>query len=337
MTVLIQTHINNRVSFTEIAYDIVKVNDNVEWELGDHFSHVPLKRYEAVLYIGSMMRIDVARFYRYMFWTGKHVYYGVTEGPPILDIASMAATKYMRMYVPSNYVKWELENAGIRVDGIIPHGVDVERIGRADHRKWREMFGDRIVLLYVAHRNIRKGFRELMEAWRMTRASRDDGVLLVLHTTSAPNTLSGEQYVKFDGNVLVTENILKLNKDDLYGLYKACDIYVHAALAEGFGIPIVEAMAAGKPVLCIDAPPMNEHVNDKRMLVKVDRQEIYNDRGYATFRMNYPDLRDFAEKIDWIVYAGREVWRDIGERNRETCARRYGLENYRAFGKIAEM
>lgn len=334
MTVLIQTYFNNRISFTEVAYDIMRVNSNVEWETGDYFTHVPFKKYDAVLYIGSFMRVDVARFYRYMFWTGRHVYYGVTEGPPILDMASLAATMYMKIYAPSEYVRRELEDAGLRVEGIIPHGVDVDRINSANWLKWRRMFGDKVVLLYVAHRNIRKGFKELMEAWKMTRASKDRNVLLVLHTTSTPNTVSGEQYVSFDGNVLVTENILKLNKDDLYGLYRACDIYVHAALAEGFGIPIVEAMAAGKPVICIDAPPMNEHVNTKCTLVRVDHQKLYSDRGYAYYRLNIPDLKDFAEKIDWLVYADREVLHDLGEKNRNKCMEKYSLENYRRFGEL---
>ncbi|MDW8086232.1 MAG: glycosyltransferase, partial [Ignisphaera sp.] len=131
---------------------------------------------------------------------------------------------------------------------------------------------------------------------------------------------------------VVTEQVMRLERGDLYQLYRAADVYVHPALCEGFGIPIVEAMAAGKPVICVDAPPMNEHVSWRECLVRVDRSEVV-DRGIVSFRMNFPDLRDMAEKIDWIVYAGREVWDDIGARNVEIARKRYGLSVYREFQK----
>lgn len=334
MVVLLQTHFIWHTSFTEVANDIIKTNPHIKWETGDHMTHVPFKRYDAVFYIGSFMRLDVARFYRYIWWTNRHIYYGVIEGIPIFDIASIGALNYMEIYVPSKYVYDEITKMNIKVKDIIPHGVDVEAIRNADSSKWRKIFGDKKVLLYVAHRNIRKGFKELIDAWNMTKASKDSNVLLVLHTESKPNTVSGEEWVDFSGNILVTENILKLNKNDLFGLYKAADIYIHPALCEGFGIPIVEAMAAGKPVICLDAPPMNEHVKNKDCLVKVIGQKMYNDRNYIIFRMNIPDLKDMAEKIDWLVYSDKELLFDIGAKNAEN-AEKYKYENtYVKFGDI---
>lgn len=331
MTVLLQTHFNWHVSFTEVANDIIAVNPDIDWEKGDYFTHIPVHGYNAIIYVGSLMRFDVARFYRYMFWTNKHIYYGVTEGPPVLDVLSMGALHNMDVYVPSEYVRAEVQQVGIRVVDVIPHCIDVERVNRADPRPWRKLFGDKKVVLYVAHRNLRKGFKELMEAWRMTRASEDGNVLLVLHTTTEPNRVSGEEWVDFSGNVFITENVLKLNKDDLYGLYKACDVYVHAALCEGFGIPIVEAMAAGKPVICIDAPPMNEHVVDKDYLVRVAYQKFYDDRGYVKFRLNIPDPKDFAEKIDHAIYSPDT---ETGVRNMERAKEKYKYTNYRRFSEI---
>jgi glycosyltransferase involved in cell wall biosynthesis len=140
--------------------------------------------------------------------------------------------------------------------------------------------------------------------------------VLVLHTSREPNINDDGYRIPEESNIVVTDNILKLDKESLYGLYQAADVYVHGALCEGFGIPIVEAMAAGKPVVCLDAGPMNEHVKDRRALVKVDGQVIYNDRGVANYRMNIPDMNDYAEKIDAVVY-DQYLRMELGEQNKE--------------------
>ena len=314
MTSLMQTYFAIRLSFTFVAEDIMNVLNDIEWEKGDYNFHVPTRPYERVFYIGSFMNQDIARFYRYIWWTDRHIYYGVTEGPPVLSPFNMGALQYMKVVVPSEYVRSELQNAGIRVDGVVPHGVRLDEIRSADPRPWRKIFGEKTVVLYVAHRNIRKGFKELVKAWKLTRASRDPDVLLVLHTSRTPNVNDSGYIIPEEGNIVVTDNILKLDRSSLYGLYRACDVYVHGALAEGFGIPVLEAMAAGKPVLVIDAPPMNELTND--MTVKVEKEFIYNDRGVVTYRLRIPDLMDYAEKLDQLVYDAH-LREELGARNAE--------------------
>lgn len=40
------------------------------------------------------------------------------------------------------------------------------------------------------------------------------------------------------------------------------EVFVYPSLAEGFGLPPLEAMACGTPVLCSDAPALPEVVGD---------------------------------------------------------------------------
>ena len=329
---LLQTYFSFRVSFTNVAEDIMRVVNGVEWEPGDFIYHMPMKPYDGVLYIGSFMNIDVARYYRYVWWTGRHLYYGVTEGPLAISLFNLDALGRMRVVVPSRYVEWELARHGVRVDGVVPHGVWVDRIRSADGSVWRKVFGDRLVVLYVAHRNIRKGFRYLVDAWRMSRAGRDPDVLLVLHTERKPNRNENGFIIPEEGNIVVTDNVMRMDRDSLYGLYQAADVYVHGALCEGFGIPVVEAMAAGKPVLCLDAGPVNEHVRDGEALVRVDRQEIYNDAGIAYYRLNIPDMRDYVEKLEKMVY-DRELRSELGAKNMER-AQEYDV--WKVYSKFQE-
>ncbi len=46
--------------------------------------------------------------------------------------------------------------------------------------------------------------------------------------------------------------------EDLPGLYARADVLVYPSLFEGFGLPIVEAMASGVPVVASDTPALRE-------------------------------------------------------------------------------
>ena len=54
---------------------------------------------------------------------------------------------------------------------------------------------------------------------------------------------------------------------DLPALYRTCDLFAHSALYEGFGIPPLEAMACGAPVLVSDAPALPEVVGNAAKIV----------------------------------------------------------------------
>jgi glycosyltransferase involved in cell wall biosynthesis len=53
----------------------------------------------------------------------------------------------------------------------------------------------------------------------------------------------------------------------LPALYRACDVFAYPSLYEGFGLPPLEAMACGAPVLVSDAPALPEVVGDAAGIV----------------------------------------------------------------------
>jgi glycosyltransferase involved in cell wall biosynthesis len=55
--------------------------------------------------------------------------------------------------------------------------------------------------------------------------------------------------------------------DDLRALFAACDAFVFPSLYEGFGLPPLEAMAAGAPVVCANTASLPEVVGDAALLV----------------------------------------------------------------------
>ena len=56
-------------------------------------------------------------------------------------------------------------------------------------------------------------------------------------------------------------------EEDLAALYSACAAFVFPSLYEGFGLPPLEAMACGAPVICSNAASLPEVVGDAGILV----------------------------------------------------------------------
>jgi glycosyltransferase involved in cell wall biosynthesis len=59
-----------------------------------------------------------------------------------------------------------------------------------------------------------------------------------------------------------------LDDEDLAVLYSHAGVFVLPSLYEGFGLPVLEAMACGAPVVCSNAGPLPEVAGDAAMLLK---------------------------------------------------------------------
>ena len=56
--------------------------------------------------------------------------------------------------------------------------------------------------------------------------------------------------------------------EDLRALYSACAMFVFPSLYEGFGMPVLEAMACGAPVLCSNSSALPEVAGGAAILVE---------------------------------------------------------------------
>jgi glycosyltransferase involved in cell wall biosynthesis len=62
-------------------------------------------------------------------------------------------------------------------------------------------------------------------------------------------------------------------RDDVPQLMDSADIYVQSSRVEGFGVAVLEAMAAGLPVIASDAPGMREVVQGAAVMFPVGDPE----------------------------------------------------------------
>jgi glycosyltransferase involved in cell wall biosynthesis len=70
--------------------------------------------------------------------------------------------------------------------------------------------------------------------------------------------------LKLDGRVIFTGFV---DDPDLPGLYNAAQVFVYPALYEGFGLPVLEAMACGVPVITSNVSSLPEVAGDAALLV----------------------------------------------------------------------
>jgi glycosyltransferase involved in cell wall biosynthesis len=151
----------------------------------------------------------------------------------------------------------------------IPNGVDVagirERVAAADGETIRTGVGidDETLFLNVGRLATKKRQVDLVAATRQLRDRGEAVHLVLVGAGSEEETIRERVRAEGVGNaVTVTGRVPEV---DPY--YAAADVYAHAALYEGFGLTIAEAMAAGLPVVATDVPGARDVVGDVGPLV----------------------------------------------------------------------
>jgi glycosyltransferase involved in cell wall biosynthesis len=109
-----------------------------------------------------------------------------------------------------------------------------------------------------------------------------------------------------------------LDQADLAVLYSHARVFVLPSLYEGFGLPVLEAMACGAPVVCSNAGPLPEVAGHAAILVPPNEPRAWADaigRVVSDARLA-ADLRARGEQrvraFSWdrAAHATREVYRE---------------------------
>ena len=166
--------------------------------------------------------------------------------------------------VPSEATAVECEEAGIGRDRIrvVPWGVTVRPVDDAQRAEVRARHGlDRPYVLFVGTVEPRKNLPRLVEA--MARLDAPD-VELVLVGAEGWNEDLAALLARVPGRV---RSLGFLPLDQLAPLYDGAAAVAYPSLREGFGLPVLEAMAQGAPVVTSLGTATEEVAGDAAVLV----------------------------------------------------------------------
>jgi glycosyltransferase involved in cell wall biosynthesis len=233
------------------------------------------------------------------------------------------------VWTPTNWGRGLLVENGLDADrvGVVPEGVDVETfkpvgVERQEGRPFR--------FLFVGKWEARKGVELLIKAF-CEEFSADEPVELVLHGWNpyVPYFDLDEHIRRAVGDRRVAPIVAStpLTEDALVRLYNSCDAFVLPTRAEGWGLPVTEAMACGLPVIVTDYSAPAEYLcDDYAYLIPVEklvpvRDPFFFREGSALGVWAQPDmgaLRGLMRR----VYENPEEAKKKGRRARaKVCAR----------------
>jgi glycosyltransferase involved in cell wall biosynthesis len=136
---------------------------------------------------------------------------------------------------------------------------------------------ERYLLALGAISNRRKNLATLVAAWKRTRA-RERGINLVIAGASAHNkVINMSNFGVEDLNDPTIQALGYFPDEHLPLLYGSAEAFVLPSLAEGFGLPVLEAMACGTPVICSDTTAIPEIAGGAACLVPALEVEAWTE------------------------------------------------------------
>jgi glycosyltransferase involved in cell wall biosynthesis len=173
-------------------------------------------------------------------------------------------------------------------------------------------------ILFVGAVVERKNLRRVLEACTVLWARGDGVPLVVVGPKSARSSgiLSAVEASGLADRIIFTDYV---PESDLPALYAAATVFVYPSLYEGFGIPVIEAMACGTPVITSNISSLPEVAGDAA--ITVDPTKSDEIRAALERLLSSPELRaelrvrgfEQAKTFTWghAARATLEVYRRI--------------------------
>ena len=177
----------------------------------------------------------------------------------------MLARRVQVVFTPSESVKQKvLKQLNVKRVIITPNGVDTTIFHPEACQQTYEF--PKKYILFVGSLQPRKNLAGLMQAWHMIKDDFKDTWLVI----------AGEaghvfRVVKFFGDERI-HFVNYVSEIDLPGLYAHAEALVLPSFDEGFGLPVIEAMACGTPVIVSNGGALPEVVGNAGLIFDLSKR-----------------------------------------------------------------
>jgi len=274
---------------------------------------------------------------RFAFGTAEYRVLTEDNRGELRSAAEVAAA--VDVVTPSRWTALAFERFGFAPGRIhvVPHGIDplVFRPDEASRRKTREALGVRDAFVYasVGAMTWNKGPDLLLAAFARVVESEPHVRLLLKGSDALYSSRELVSEVLGDLSAGAREAVVArliyegrtFSAQGMAGLLRAADCYVSPYRAEGFNIPVLEAMACGVPVLCTAGGPTDDFTDPAfaQRIRSVPTACRFSERESGDALE--PDLEHLVELMLGAVRQ-REAMREAGARGAAHVARHFTWE-----------
>ena len=171
-------------------------------------------------------------------------------------------------------------------------------------------------ILTVSNLDHRKNLLSLLKAYTSLPKQLLSQYSLVIVTNSTPKSVRENVDISNYLNSISNHNIIMLysiTDEELCSLYNICDLFVYASLYEGGGLPVIEAMKCGAPVVASNSSSIPELVGRSDNLfspTNIDEiaetiEKVLSNKNYSNELRNFGI--QFANTITWEKVVGRAI------------------------------
>jgi glycosyltransferase involved in cell wall biosynthesis len=237
------------------------------------------------------------RNWAYCVWEGSNV--------PKHFIEEMLNPEIEKIIVPSIHTQTAIANT---CDGdmtimdkvyCIPHGVDHSIFKPLNHSKDKFTF-----LCNKGFRNLqdRGGTQYFLEAYIKEFTNKEDvrAIIKINPAYGVPDIMKMIKEMGGDRTDLpeIVVDTANYPYNQLVNLYNECDVFVATTRCEGFGLPMIEAMACGVPVITTKFGGQTDFVNeDNGFLIDGKLEEIKHEIQYENNKWFTPDVLEIRRAL----------------------------------------